>query len=269
MRRSRQGSLGAAILSSHPARAGQISYRPTLSSAEVLPDLLVGIKIKKRRPRAGRMDEMSQHPLVMKFLGCKRRPVRPTMAARGWCGWLWAHAPTAAMGFVSALLWVSGAQGQTAKPTEYQVKAAYLYNFGKFVQWPPKTGAAKNDPFRICVLGQNPFGVMLDDLSGQTIIGQSVSTRQIPKAQDAEKCDVLFVGASEQERVRVILEVIQKLPILTVSDMPHFVARGGMIEFVAQHSKVRFEVNRSAAARAGLSLSSELLKLAVNVKTSP
>jgi hypothetical protein len=77
------------------------------------------------------------------------------------------------------------------------------------------------------------------------------------------------VGVSEQGRVRAILEVIQKLPILTVSDMPHFVARGGMIEFVAQPSNVRFEVNRAAAERAGLSLSSELLKLAVKVKTSP
>jgi YfiR/HmsC-like len=191
------------------------------------------------------------------------------MGARWWCRWHLAHGSTAAVGLVSALLWVSGVQGQTTKPTEYQVKAAYLYNFGKFVQWPPRTAAAKNDPFRICVLGQNPFGMMLDGLSGQTINGQSVSARQIPRAQDAENCDVLFVGASEQGRVRAILEVIQKLPILTVSDMPHFVARGGMIEFVAQHSKVRFEVNRAAAERAGLSLSSELLKLAVKVKTSP
>ena len=210
---------------------------------------------------------MGQHPFVMKFRGNQRRRLGPSMGATGWCGWLWACGPAAVLGFVPVFLWVSGAQGQTTKPTEYQVKAAYLYNFGKFVQWPPRTAAAKNDPFRICVLGQNPFGVMLDDLSGQSINGQSVSTRQIPTAQDAEKCDVLFVGASEQNRVGVILEVIQKLPILTVSDMPRFVTRGGMIEFVAQHSKVRFAVNRAAAERAGLSLSSELLKLAVNAKT--
>jgi hypothetical protein len=215
------------------------------------------------------MDEMNQHPLVMKFGSSERRRLRSIMGALGWCGGLLARGSTAAAWLVSALLWVSGVQGQATKPGEYQIKAAYLYNFGKFVQWPPRTAEAKNDPFRICVLGQNPFGVMLDGLSGQTINGQSVSTRQIPRAQDAEKCDVLFVGTSEQGHVRVILEVIQKLPVLTVSDMPHFVARGGMIEFVAQRNKVRFEVNRAAAERAGLSLSSELLKLAVNVKTSP
>jgi hypothetical protein len=88
------------------------------------------------------------------------------MGARRWGKWHLAHGATAAVGLVFALLWltgwVSGVQGQTTKPTEHQVKAAYLYNFGKFVQWPPRTAAAKNDPFRICVLGQNPFGMMLN-----------------------------------------------------------------------------------------------------------
>jgi YfiR/HmsC-like len=247
---------------------GAISYRGTVPSAGVPSDLLVENKIKQRRMRAERMDKMKQHPLVMKFRSSERRRVRSTMGALWWWGWVLVRGSTVAMWLVSALLWVSGVQGQT-KPREYQVKAAYLYNFGKFVQWPPRTAEAKNDPFRICVLGQNPFGVTLDVLPGQTINGQSVSTRQIPRAQDAEKCDVLFVSTSEQGHVRVILEVVQNLPVLTVSDMPHFVARGGMIEFLAQHNKVRFAVNRAAAERAGLSLSSELLKLAVNVKTSP
>jgi hypothetical protein len=175
-----------------------------------------------------------------------------------------------------AVLWVICALGaaspvlaQTEKPTEYQVKAAYLFNFGKFVHWPPGSGEARTNRFRICVLGRNPFGSALEGLTGQIISGRSVATRAISRPQNAGKCDVLFVGASEQDHLSEILAAIQKQSILTVSDMPHFVARGGMIEFVIQDNKVRFQVNRAAAETAGLSLSSDLLKLAVNVKNIP
>ncbi|MCU1297076.1 MAG: hypothetical protein JWO91_1354 [Acidobacteriaceae bacterium] len=169
--------------------------------------------------------------------------------------------------FVLCVLFgVSGLWAQTAKPTDYQTKAAYLYNFGKFVQWPPRATEAKDDPFGICVLGQNPFGTALQDLAGRTINGRTVASREIRKAQDAEKCHVLFVGASEQGRVSSILAALKKSPILTVSDMPHFAAHGGMIQFVVQDNKVRFVVNRGATERVGLSLSSELLKVALNMK---
>jgi hypothetical protein len=170
---------------------------------------------------------------------------------------------------VGVFIAASAALGQTAKSTEYQVKAAYLYNFGKFVQWPAKNGEPKNDSFSICLLGRNPFGGALAGLAGQTINGRIVETRHIPGVQDAKKCEVLFVAASEQDRITEILAAVQKLPILTVSDMPHFVAHGGTIEFVAQDGKVRFQVNRAAAKSAGLGLSSELLKVAVNVKIGP
>jgi hypothetical protein len=159
-------------------------------------------------------------------------------------------------------------RGQTAKPTEFQVKAGYLYEFGKFVQWPARAEKSKHYPFNICVLGENPFGTALESLSGQTISGQAVVIRQISKTQDAEECNVLFIAASEEEHVSVILAALQKLPVLTVSDMPHFLNRGGMIQFLMHDGKVRFEVNRIATARVGLTLSSELLKVAVNVKTA-
>jgi hypothetical protein len=161
---------------------------------------------------------------------------------------------------------VSGLRAQAAKDTEYQVKAADLSNFGKFVQWPPRATEAKDDPFDICILGQNPFGTAFQVLAGQTINGHNVVTRQISKAQNAEKCHVLFVGASEEGRVSFILAALKRSPILTVSDMPHFAAHGGMIQFVVKDNKVRFVVNRGAAERVGLSLSSELLKVALNMK---
>jgi hypothetical protein len=159
-----------------------------------------------------------------------------------------------------------GLPGQTPEPTEYQVKAAYLYNFGKFVQWPTRAAESEGDPFGICVLGENPFGTAFEALAGQTINGHKVVTWQISKAQDAEKCSVLFIGVSEKERISIILAALKKFPILTVSDMPHFVTQGGMIQFVMRNNKIRFEVNRTAAEGAGLNLSSELLKVAVNVK---
>ncbi|HZR57431.1 MAG TPA: YfiR family protein [Terriglobales bacterium] len=163
----------------------------------------------------------------------------------------------------------SNVQGQTAKPAEYQVKAAYLYNFGKFIQWPPQPEEAKDEPFGICVWGQDPLVSALEVLASQTINGHSVITRQISKAQDVKNCKVLFVSASEKGRVSNILAVLEKFPVLTVSDMPHFLKQGGMIQFVVQNKKVRFEVNRTATERAGLIPNSELLKLAVNMKVSP
>jgi hypothetical protein len=167
-----------------------------------------------------------------------------------------------------ALLNVPYLPGQTAKRTDHQVKAAYLYEFGKFVQWPARAGESKHDPFNICILGENPFGTALDSPSGQTINGQGVVIRQISKTQDSEECRVLFVAASEEKHVSIILAALQKLPILTVSDMPHFLNRGGMIQFLMRDSKVRFQVNRTATERVGLILSSELLKVAVNMKTT-
>jgi YfiR/HmsC-like len=205
----------------------------------------------------------------MKFTDSRNRGLGASIEA----GWRrpWSALPglPAALWIICALGAVSSVLAQTEKPTEYQVKAAYLYNFGKFVQRAPGSGEARTDPFRICVLGRNPFGSALEGLTGQIISGRSVATRAISRPQDAGKCDVLFVGASEQDHLSEILSAIQKQSILTVSDMPHFVARGGMIEFVIQDSKVRFQVNRAAAETAGLSLSSELLKVAVNVKNSP
>jgi hypothetical protein len=175
----------------------------------------------------------------------------------------------AAVWVICALGAVSSVPAQTEKPSEYQVKAAYLYNFGRFVHWPAGSGEVRTNRFRICVLGRNPFGSALEGLTGQIISGRSVATRAISRPQDAGKCEVLFVGASEQDHLSEILAAIQKQSILTVSDMPHFIARGGMIEFVTQDNKVRFQVNRAAAEAAGLSLSSDLLKLAVKVKNVP
>jgi hypothetical protein len=158
---------------------------------------------------------------------------------------------------------------QQTKASEYAVKATYLYNFSRFVQWPADTPAAKDDAFSICVFGDDPFGGTLDTiLSGESINGKRVVTRRISKAQDALNCRVVYISGSEENRLKDVLASLDKSGVLTVSDIPQFSQRGGMIEFVSVANKIRFEVNLGAAQSAGLTLSSDLLKVAVVVRKS-
>ena len=156
------------------------------------------------------------------------------------------------------------------KPTDYQVKAAYLYNFGRFVEWPAKDTTAKNDAFTVCVLGQDPFGSTLDaTLRGETIGGKSIVAKRISSPQESVNCQILYLSAAEAGRLNKIMGDLDKEAVLTVSDMPRFSQRGGMIEFVLEGNRVRFEVNLSATQHAGLTLSSELLKVATVVRKTP
>lgn len=147
-------------------------------------------------------------------------------------------------------------------PTESQVKAAYLYNFGKFVRWQ----ALSPESLEICVLGKDPFGSVLDStVSGESIDGRKIIVRRLAKAQDAGRCNILYISLSEENHLVSVLADIHTFAPLTVSDIPHFAERGGIIEFVAQQGKIRFQVNRFAAERSHVTLSSELLKVAVKV----
>jgi hypothetical protein len=158
-------------------------------------------------------------------------------------------------------------QGQLPKPSEYAVKAAYLYNFGKFIEWPAGIVQAQSDSFDICVLGDDPFGAALNAaVANEKVVGKRVVAKQIPQPQDAVNCRVLFISLSEERRLKQILASLGTSSVLTVSDLPQFAQRGGMVQFVLEDNKVRFEVNSATAERAGLTLSSELLKLAVNVR---
>ena len=152
------------------------------------------------------------------------------------------------------------------KPTEYEVKAAYLFNFGKFVRW-PETATANRDSFSICVLGKDPFGKSLDNLlQDSTWSGKPIAAKRIASAEEASSCNVLFVTSAEAEAWDQILPEIARLPILTVSDASSFSRRGGMIQFFLSENRIRFEVNLNAAEKAGLNLDSQLLKVAVRVR---
>jgi hypothetical protein len=186
---------------------------------------------------------------------------------------LWSRSVLRRLHAVVAITWLLGGfptmQAQNAKPSEYDVKAVYLFNFSRFVEWPAKVTEAQSDSFAICVLGQNPFGLALSaTVAQETVSGKSVVAKQIPTPKDAFNCRVLFISSSESGRLKQILDSLGTASVLTVSDLPRFTERGGMVQFVLEGNRVRFEVNSAITERAGLTLSSELLKVAVNVRKS-
>jgi len=165
------------------------------------------------------------------------------------------------------LLSIPALHAQNPKPTDYEVKAAYLYNFGRFVEWPGKVAAAQGGPFTVCVLGPDPFGRSLDAaLAGETVGGKTVVAKRISSPEESGNCQILFLSLTEDGRLSTIIADLDKKAVLTVSDMRQFTQRGGMIQFVLEGKRVRFEVNLTATQRAGLTLSSELLKVATTVR---
>ena len=181
------------------------------------------------------------------------------------CRWLLALWSIAALwcGFFAGTALIA----QQPKPNEYQVKATYLYNFGRFVKWPEAAPAGKGDSFSVCVLGQDPFGPVLDStLAGEALDGKPVVPRRLSKPQGAGECRILFISTTEEKHLKEILTAVDEGGVLTVSDMPGFTRRGGMIQFVLEGDRVRFEINLASAENARLVMSSELLKVATNVK---
>jgi hypothetical protein len=156
-----------------------------------------------------------------------------------------------------------------SKVASSDVEAAYLYNFGKFVRFPniPEQASA---PFVICILGEDAFGRTLDSLiANESIAGRRIVARRLTSPTAAGGCQIVFLAQSEEPRLAKDLAVLEKSPILTVSNLHGFLEQGGMIQFLVQNDRVRFEVNLSAAEQSGLILSSELLKVAVRVDSKP
>ena len=138
---------------------------------------------------------------------------------------------------------------------EYRVKAAYLYNFVKYVEWPDTV----KGPIRICVAGQNPFGTVLDDLvRNERVRELPLTAAVIPGPED--DCHVIFTPRTS--KVPVYIRAAAGTPTLTVGETPDFIELGGMIKFISEGGKVRFEINRQAAERVKLRISSRLLLLA-------
>lgn len=161
---------------------------------------------------------------------------------------------------------MAAASAQT--PTEYQVKAAFLYNFAKFIQWPSEPPVDEG-AFVISILGRDPFGRALDDtLQGKTIDNRKIILRRVSRVEDVGPSQILFISDSERDRLPQILEQMGTRAVLTVGEMSQFAERGGVIRLKMDQDRIRFEINVAAAERSGLRISSQLLKLAEIVDPS-
>lgn len=151
---------------------------------------------------------------------------------------------------------------------EYQVKAAFLYNFTKFVDWPPQRFATDTSPIVIAVLGKNPFQQELAGLvKGRSVNGRLIDVRAVRSADELASAHIVFVGAGEEALLPP--SIFGRPGVLTVGESTEFTRRGGVITFVLVEEKVRFEINQGSGQEAGLKLSGQLLKLAVAVRKAP
>jgi hypothetical protein len=166
-----------------------------------------------------------------------------------------------------ALAWPAGLRAQSAKQREYEIKAAYLYNFIRYIDWPADTLPPAGGRITIGIVGDNPFGPAIDPLNGKQVKGCTLVVKQIIEAKDLEQCQIVFICASEKLRLPEIFGELKDSKALTVSEIDGFASHGGIINFVNDRNKVRFEINPDAARRTGLNVSSDLLKLARLVKS--
>jgi hypothetical protein len=168
--------------------------------------------------------------------------------------------------FLFLLLAGADLAGAQSRPVEeYRVKAAFLYNFAKFVEWPADSFKTASDPITICVLG-DPFGGRLEEtVNGKLVDDRPLIVHEIADVAEAPGCNILFV-ASEKKRATELLGRVKASPILTVGDCANFAAAGGVIGFRLDGGKVRLEINVGAADRARIRISSKLLGLAEIVK---
>ena len=147
--------------------------------------------------------------------------------------------------------------------SEYQVKAAYLYNFAKFVEWPNETLNGNTIPIRLCVLNNRAFELQLNEIvKDKSIKSRPVIVVPVKTGEESLACHVLFIDSSQDRQALHIIDVLQGTGILTVGETKGFLEEGGIINFALQENHVYFQVNHKAATQAGLRISSKLLSLA-------
>jgi hypothetical protein len=159
--------------------------------------------------------------------------------------------------------------GGDAMPTatEAHVKAVFLYNFTKYVDWPATAFATTTTPITIGVYGENPFGEDLKNVVvGKSVGGRTVAIRQMDGTGNLAQCQILFVGRSERTHISEILATVKNLAVLTVGESDSFAENGGIINFVKKDDRIRLEINLQAAQQANLRISSKLLSVADVVK---
>lgn len=162
------------------------------------------------------------------------------------------------------------ATAETPALSEYQVKALFLFNFAKYVDWPPHAFANDSAPIVIGLVGQDNFGDNFKQvIAGKTINGRPVVVKHVASEQEYKGCHILFISASEKSGLPEILNAVKDSPVLTVGETERFLAQTGMINFTKKENKIRLEINLGAVQRANLKISSKLLSVADVVMGKP
>jgi hypothetical protein len=175
------------------------------------------------------------------------------------CGW-W---------LMLGLLTLAPARG-SAQSKEYQVKAAFLFNFARFIDWPPSAFTNASQPFQIGILGDNPFGTALNDLVlGENLRARKVTVKLSAEPQTLADCQIIFISKSETNRAPEVISQFRSRPILTVGEIGGVGRCGTMISFYQEDRKLRFEIDPDAAEKAGIKMSSQLLRLGKLTRAEP
>lgn len=155
----------------------------------------------------------------------------------------------------------SAACGEARKPTEYEVKAAYIYNFAKFIEWPLRF-RDRGDIIHVCVIGDDPIDGSLADIDGKSVLDRKIRVRLDVALQNLDVCEIVFISHSAREQLDQILKAVNGFSVLTIGDTRGFAQRGVLINFFMENNRVLFEINPKAAVRAGLKINSNLLRIA-------
>jgi len=145
---------------------------------------------------------------------------------------------------------------------EYLVKAAFLYNFAKFVEWPNEAFPDARSPISLCILGDDPFGAALETIRGKAVRGRKLVIKKYTQIENIQTCHILFISSSERDRLNQVLDLLKTSNVLTVGDIEKFANKGGVVNLIKIGNKIKFEINVAKAREAGLKISSKLLKLA-------
>ena len=174
----------------------------------------------------------------------------------------------AAVTALLTLLWMTDGVRTRAQSNdeEYRIKAAFIFHFAQLVDWPENALQASSNAFYLCTFGTDPFrGALESTVAGKAIGGRVIQVRHLRQAGDVPGCQVLFLGQAEDKQIPGLLADMHNAPILTVGETPSFLRAGGMICFVLEQERVRFQINLTAAEAAKLKIGSRLLLLAQTV----
>jgi hypothetical protein len=187
----------------------------------------------------------------------------PTRRRRHWRGCVPRIAGIVALLVISCFPYAGPAGSAAQAPTEFQVKAAYLFNFLKFVEWPEDPAPDPHGKWVIGFVGESPIDGELTHLAeGKNVLGHELLVKKFQAAEDLRACNILFITDSEKRRLPAILVALRGSSVLTVADMDSFVGSGGMVQFVVEDARVRVAIDVGATSRARLKISSKLLALA-------